>query len=361
MSSTRDVSLTCSDLGGGIPNDDREHSEIPMVAQPVYPPRLTRGSSELGSTGSNRMQTELQQAGNATAASSAASPAMAPAAAAIEDADFFDLSSSPNKTEAAAKRQRSSRPPSTVRLQLLGKAPKVRLPSPRRASSMPGARVGRSPSRRPMWLNATEAQHRHIPLDPSVSDIANLNKLVEQLAADAEHMLVLKGGIERLHETVEAQAALLARHEQRLDEQASVNLRGFKEHAELRGELTQRAVRMETATEQILAGARGPAMTELIAEVSGFVFDEKVAAIAADMNKVKTIIEHHEARELEMATYLEGLAGERPTEGRFITGKFELYDRSFNQVQAELARQHSSSVEQFAAVAASSVVERTEL
>ena len=212
-----------------------------------------------------------------------------------------------------------------------------------------------------MWPDPTAAVHRHVPFDPAASDQANINKLVEQVHADGEHMLVLKTGIERLHETVEAQAALLARHEQRLDEQAAVNLRGFKEHAELRGELTQRAVRMETATEQVLAGARGPAMAELIADVSGCVFDDKIAAISADMHKVKAIIEHHEARELEMASYLEGLAGERPTEGRFITGKFELYDRSFSQVKDELARQHGAVAEQFATAAAVHAVSRAGL
>ena len=182
------------------------------------------------------MQTELQQAGNATAvaaASHAAASAMAPPA--LDDVELFSLSSSPVKVdpepevvEIAAKRARSTRPPSMHRLQLLGKAPKVRLPSPRRATSEPDrVRVGRSPSRRSVWPSPAAAQHRHIPLDPSKSDVENLNKLVEQLSADAEHMLVLKGGIERLHETVGAEAALLARHEQRLDEQASVNLRGF--------------------------------------------------------------------------------------------------------------------------------------
>ena len=196
MSSAREQSQTVSELGSG-------YSEFPMVAQPDNPPRLTQGSNDLGSTGSNRMQTQLQQAGNATAVaatSHAAASAMAPPA--LDDVELFDLSSSPNKAdpepevaEIAAKRARSARPTSTHRLSLLGKAPKVRLPSPRRASSEPDrARVGRSPSRRSVWPSPSAAQHRHIPLDPSVSDVANLNKLVEQLSADAEHMLVLKGG-----------------------------------------------------------------------------------------------------------------------------------------------------------------------
>jgi hypothetical protein len=174
-------------------------------------------------------------------------------------------------------------------------------------------------------------------------------------------MLALKSGIERPRATVETQAALLAQHGQGLDEQAAMILRGFKEHAELRGELTQRAVRLQTATGDLLAGVRGPAMTDHISEVCQVVSDEKLGSIGADMGKAKLTAEHHEAREREMAAYLEGLAGERPTEGRFITGKFELYDRSFSQVQAELARQHSSFIDQFAAMAASSVVERTEL
>ena len=154
---------------------------------------------------------------------------------------------------------------------------------------------------------------------------------------------------------------LLAQHGARLSEQAAVNLRGFKEHAELKGEFTQRAVRLETATETLLVAARGPAMADLISECAANVVDEKIAAIANDMAKVKMIIELHEARELEMASYLEGLAGERPSEGRFITSKFEVYDRSFSQVRDELARQHGATVEQFASAAAVDAVGRVEL
>ena len=49
--------------------------------------------------------------------------------------------------------------------------------------------------------------HRHIPFDPAASDTANLNKLVEQVNADGQHMLVLKEAIERLHKVQQDHAA----------------------------------------------------------------------------------------------------------------------------------------------------------
>ncbi len=83
-------------------------------------------------------------------------------------------------------------------------------------------------------------------------------------------------------------------------------------------------------------------MAELISEVCSAVMDEKIAAISGDMDRAKQIVEHHDAREREMATYLEGLAGEHPTGGRFIAGTFALYDKSFSQVRDELARPHGA-------------------
>ena len=73
-------------------------------------------------------------------------------------------------------------------------------------------------------------------------------------------MLVLKTGIEKLREAVEAQTALLEWRGQRLSERAAVNLRGFNEDAALKGDMTQRAVRSDTAAEQLLASGRAPAM-----------------------------------------------------------------------------------------------------
>ena len=356
MATTRDHSQV-SDLGGGNPSDDHVHSEIPMVAQPEPIPRLTRGptSSELGGNldairnASSRAETLM------SSTCVVAVPPTASVLMAEDAADFFALSESPPKAD--VKRARRLTPHS-----------RGRLPSPRRALSQPAPRdvqsaprVGRSPARRGAWPDIAAAEHRRVPFDPAGTDVANLNKLVEQVEADGEHMAVLKAGIERLHETVTAQTELLAQHEARLSEQAAVNLRGFKEHAELKGEFTQRAVRLETATETLLTAARGPAMADLISEVAANVVDEKIAAIANDMAKVKMIIELHEARELEMASYLEGLAGERPSEGRFITSKFEVYDRSFSQVRDELARQHGATVEQFASAAAVDAVGRVEL
>ena len=351
MSTSRDTSKSTSKRIGSM--SVTPHSEFPMVAQPDKIPRLTRGptSSELGEELDGNLVDATADAPASTISLQQSVVNMMPVSppASDEMADLFALTPSPEKVDA----KRARRPTTASR---------SRLPSQRRAVSQPGgARAGRSPARRSAWPDAAAAQHRHVPFDPAASDAVNMNKLVEQVQSDGEHMAILKAGIERLHETVETQAALLAAHGQRLDEQAAINLRGFQEHAELKGDLTQRAVRLETATEALLTQARGPAMTELISEVCTVAIEEKIASIGADMEKVKVIVELHDARELEMASYLEGLAGERPTEGRFITGKFEVYDRSFAQVRDELARQHGVNAEQFASSAAVSAVGRAQL
>ena len=67
--------------------------------------------------------------------------------------------------------------------------------------------------------------HRHLLVDPAASDMANLNKLVEQVHADGEHMLVLKLAIERLHEVQQGHAAEILHNSRRRDEQALLNRR----------------------------------------------------------------------------------------------------------------------------------------
>ena len=61
-----------------------------------------------------------------------------------------------------------------------------------------------------MWLDASEATHALVPLDPSSPVTENLNKMVMQFEEDRRHMLVLKGAIERLHENQEQQGRTLA-------------------------------------------------------------------------------------------------------------------------------------------------------
>jgi hypothetical protein len=106
-------------------------------------------------------------------------------------------------------------------------------------------------------------------------------------------------------------------------------------------------------------------MIDLILETCQTQIEDKIASIGSDMNRVNVIVEQHEAREREMAKYLEGLAGERPEEGRFTTGKFELYDAKSEKIREELTRigpvidGRLSAAE--TAAAANTVVERFEL
>ena len=77
-------------------------------------------------------------------------------------------------------------------------------------------------------------------------------------------MLFLKGAIERFHENQEQQGKTLDEHEARQNEQGSVNLRTLKGQAEMKGELTQHRVHMETAHNTLMDGLRNAPLAELI-------------------------------------------------------------------------------------------------
>ena len=68
----------------------------------------------------------------------------------------------------------------------------------------------------------------------------------------------------------------------------------LKDHAELHGTLNQPAVRLEPSTEQMRVEFRSPAMGGLITEACNAVFNERIAHIGAEMDKVKSIFEQHE-------------------------------------------------------------------
>ena len=118
--------------------------------------------------------------------------------------------------------------------------------------------------------------HAHIAMNPNATDIENLNIMVKQQQLDREHMLVLKQAIESMHEAQEAQG-------QRLDEQANVNLRLFKDHAELQGTCTQHCIRIDTKSNEILASIRGKDMCDLVESITGDLIDVKVDPIGKEL------------------------------------------------------------------------------
>ena len=65
----------------------------------------------------------------------------------------------------------------------------------------------------------------------------------------------------------------------------------------------------------------------------------RMEGIAADLEKAKVFIQIHEAREQEMAAYLNKMhTSERPAEGRYITAALQHFEKQLNEVkeQAEL-------------------------
>ena len=189
-------------------------------------------------------------------------------------------------------------------------------------------------------------------MNPAASDIENLNVMVQQQALDREHMAVLKQAIERLHDAGELQRLAAEASEKRFEEQAAVNLRMFKEHAELRGACTQHAVRMDTKFNDIIASIKGQDMVDLVEAVATDMIEIKIEtafkALSNDVEKMKGIIDLHETQKQNMASYLDNLMGERPAEGAVIMKSFELVDTKILNVTAEVARQYADTSEQIA-------------
>jgi hypothetical protein len=170
--------------------------------------------------------------------------------------------------------------------------------------------------------------HARVPLSPAAGTIEAIQLLAQQLEEDRKHMEILKAAIERTHEKVETQERVLEHHGQQLGEQNAMNVKIFKDLADIKGDLTQHKVHSETWHADIQAAVSGAGLADLITAC----IDSKIGSISEDMNKVKYIVEEHERRELEMGTYLEGLAGDRPAEGKFIIGKFEHIDKKLIEI-----------------------------
>ena len=79
---------------------------------------------------------------------------------------------------------------------------------------------------------------------------------------------------------------------------------------------TQEGGKWNSDSPVLLETVNGPAMIDVITANTKDFLDEKVHATNVDMEKVKTIVASHERRERDVATYLEGMAGDRPTDSR---------------------------------------------
>ena len=88
--------------------------------------------------------------------------------------------------------------------------------------------------------------HARVPLSPAAGTIEAIQLLAQQLEEDRKHMEILKAAIERTHEKVETQERVLEHHGQQLGEQNAMNVKIFKDLADIKGDLTQHKVHSET-------------------------------------------------------------------------------------------------------------------
>ena len=189
-------------------------------------------------------------------------------------------------------------------------------------------------------------------MDPEASDVTNLNVMVQQQVFDREHMAVLKAAIEKLHETNETQRIVIETADKKFEEQAAVNLRMMKEHAELRGICTQHAVRNDTKLNGVMDSIKGQDMVDLVESVAADMIEVKIEtafkALSVDIDQMKKIITVHETREQGMAAYLDNLMGERPAEGAVIMTSFDRVDTQILNITSEMYATHAEVAEQIA-------------
>ena len=272
-----------------------------------------------------------------------AAAAMAAAAGSSTDATIFDLSdvsASPEKF-GYGKRMKTPSPRRGSLGTMVSHRRTTRSASPSMMTTLStNKRSGRSPARRSIFPSPSGAAHHRVPLDPSADATRAINILVEQLEADRVHMLVLKTAVETLHERTEAQARILEAQDQRMNEQSAVNHKAFQEFAELRGDFTQHKVIADTAHQTIMQALNGPEVGSMIATT----VEAKMVQVNNDLLKVMEVVEEHERRKKEMSTYLESLAGERPTEGKFIVSKFEQIDAKFLELGEGISNVRTANI-----------------
>jgi len=158
--------------------------------------------------------------------------------------------------------------------------------------------------------------HRHVPFDPAAPDAANLNKLVDQVHADGEHMLILKMAIERLHAVQRGHAADILLNSRRGDEQALINRRPAGDVAAISG--TCRGV--AEAHRREMKDCRDMIYEEKKNTLK--IVEGKFMNVANEISMLQAVATSQQQTADEMGAYLGSIVGERPAEGKAIKGAF---------------------------------------
>ena len=180
-----------------------------------------------------------------------------------------------------------------------------------------------------------------------LTTITTLDEVRQQLVNDAKHMATPKTGIEKMFEAV---AASETQHEEHrklyLGQQRELHkLKGAcREHAgavEAECAATNGSVRLlRDGCKRMVQdpiGCLGQGLQNGISQA----LEVRMEGIAADLEKAKVFIQIHEAREQEMAAYLNKMhTSERPAEGRYITAALQHFEK---QLAAAMSRPSCSA------------------
>ena len=270
----------------------------------------------------------------------------------FEDASFFNLTPSPDKLHSAeptsekhtvtTKRTAATAPTKPQRFKSPAGTPKARSRQPSPAP-VAGESHNKTPNR-PLW--GDDSRHQRL------TTITTVDEVRQQLVNDANYMATLKTGIEQVFEAVCGQQNRIAATETQHEERTKLYLGQQRDFHKLKGACREHAAAVEAdhalmneslrllrdgcnRMVQDPIGCMGPGFQNGISQA----LEVRMEGIAADLEKAKVFIQIHEARELEMAAYLNKMhTSDRPAEGRYITAALQHFEKQLAEVkeQAEL-------------------------
>ena len=215
------------------------------------------------------------------------------------------------------------------------------------SSGLPPSQRGRRQAPTEVWPDASEAVHQRVACDPHA---VATDDCARQLEADRRHMLVLKLAVESLHSRLLAHEEKAKVQATIIEEQKELHFGAARGSAKLKGDCKTMQTGLQNDTNELRAfiddsfKAFVPNMQEYIKPIivgaTAEVIEARVELITRDLGKVMHVVGVHEAREKEMADYLEHVVapavGERPAEGRYVVHALEHFESSMGVLREQV-------------------------
>ena len=173
--------------------------------------------------------------------------------------------------------------------------------------------------------------HRLVPFDPAADGQVQLQSLLDQGAADREHMAVLKAAIEQLHEVQQTHAVEISHNSRRGDEQVLINRRLAGDMASITG--TCRGV-AESHREDL---RKTREKIDILETGLPALLEAKLMNGAEEITKLQAVATNQHQASEGMGIYLGSIVGGRPAEGKVIKGAFEHFHTEINVLETPLS------------------------